>query len=40
MIYIYSFFLIAKITEQVSALGQEDASRRLASTTTTVYRFN
>jgi len=27
---------VTKITEQVSALGQEDASRRLASTTTTV----
>lgn len=32
----YYFLFLAKITEQVVALGQEDATRRLASTTTTV----
>ena len=31
-----SIVFIAKITEQVTALGQEDAARRLQSTTTTV----
>jgi hypothetical protein len=37
--YIYFSLIIDQITEQVVALGQEDASRRLASTTTTVIKF-